>query len=203
MLVVLASLLIMFLIISHAARKGQNENDKILRAYFAREREANLTRNQPLDDLAYVHIPFDYIPRSLLADDDNVADCVRILDSLSEKKIVNFTGYTNTDLKYQYGVGNLTTLMAYDENYTLYARTIYRLAKIYYNNGYVSNARILLEKAVESQTDIKGNYTLLAEIYKTNGETDKIQSLIKQAEKIRSSSKAAIIRVLEEFVREN
>lgn len=203
MLIVLASLFIIMFIISHALKKDQNESEKALGKYFAREREANRTRKQPLDDLKYVEIPFALIPKSLLADNDNAVDCYRILEGLSDKKIVNFTGYTNTDLKFQYGVANLPALMAYDENYTLYARTIYKLAKLYYDNGYESNARILLEKAVESGTDITANYTLLATIYQNKNEHDKIKDLVLKAEKLRSGSKNNIIRSLEEYVREH
>ncbi len=200
MLLVLASLFIMTLIISRALKKDKNAAEKALDEYFAREHQANRTRKQPLDDLKYVEIPFDFIPKSLLADNDNVLDCHQTLERLSDRKIVNFTGYTNTDLKFQYGVANLPTLMAYDENYTLYARTIYKLAKLYYENGYESNARILLEKAVESGTDITGNYTLLASIYQAKGEEDKITALITQVDQLRSASKTNIKRSLEEYV---
>ena len=201
MLPILASLFIITLIISHALKKEQCESEKVLNEYFSRERAANRTRRQPLNDLAYVEIPFDFIPKSLLEDNETVQDCHRILEGLSDKKIVNFTGYTNTDLKLQYGVSNLATLTAYDENYTLYARTIYKLAKLYYDNGYESNARILLEKAIESGTDITANYTLLASIYQTKGEYDKINNLLTQADTLRSASKGNIKRSLEEYVR--
>lgn len=201
MLPVLASLFIITIIISRALKKEQKESEKALQEYFAREHEANRTRKQPLDDLSYVEIPFAFIPKSLLEDNASVQDCHETLERLSGKKIVNFTGYSNTDLKFQYGVANLPTLMAYDENYTLYARTIYKLAKLYYDNGYESNARILLEKAVDSGTDITANYTLLASIYQTAGEQDKILSLIKQTECLRSASKTNIKRSLEEYVR--
>ena len=200
MLPVLASLFIITIIISRALNKEQKESEKALREYFAREHQANRTRKQPLDDLEYVKIPFSFIPKSLLEDNAAVQDCHETLERLSDKKIVNFTGYSNTDLKFQYGVANLPTLMAYDENYTLYARTIYKLAKLYYENGYESNARILLEKAVESGTDITANYTLLASIYQTAGEQDKIFSLIKQTDSLRSASKTNIKRSLEEYV---
>lgn len=200
MLPILASLFIITLIISHALKKEQCESEKVLNEYFSRERAANRTRRQPLDDLAYVEIPFDFIPKSLLEDNETVQDCHRILEGLSDKKIVNFTGYTNTDLKLQYGVSNLATLTAYDENYTLYARTIYKLAKLYYDNGYESNARILLEKAIESGTDITSNYTLLASIYRERGEQDKIIALIARTDQLHSASKGNIKRSLEEYV---
>ena len=149
-----------------------------------------------------MEIPFQYIPKSLLADDAAVQDCMETLKALSGKKIVNLTGYSNTDLKLQYGTANLTVLSEYDENYTLYARTLYKLARLYYDNGYESNAAILLEKGIESGTDITGNYTLLAQIYQKKGEYEKIKNLIDSAASLRSITQKNIIRSLEEYVRE-
>lgn len=164
-------------------------------------KKANLVRKKSLDGLPYITIPMEYIPKSLLNDDPAVADCISTLETLSEQKIVNLTGYTNTELKFNYGAANLPTLMEYDDNYTVYARTMNRLAQAYYDAGYESNARILLEKAVESQTDIKATYLLLAKIYKKHKETEKLYALLAKAEDLHSSSKDAIMHALQECVR--
>ena len=37
-----------------------------------------------------------------------------LIEALKEKKILNLSGFTNTDLKLEYGVGNLTDLTDYD-----------------------------------------------------------------------------------------
>lgn len=203
MFVFLASFIIFIVWLTYELKKHEKLAKNSLNDFWAKERKANQTRKKPLDDLAFVEIPFDCIPKSLLSEDDTVKDCLNILRDLSDKKIVNFTGFSNTDLKLQYGTANLTVLSEYDENYTLYARTIYRLALAYYENGYESNARILLEKAVESGTDISGNYKLLADIYQKHGETDKIHGLITTASSLRSLAGKKITRSLEEYVREN
>lgn len=203
MFVFLASFIIFIIWLTYELKKHEKLAENALNDFWSREQEANLTRKKPLDDLAYVEIPFDFIPQSLLADNDTVKDCLQTLKALSDRKIVNFTGYTNTDLKLQYGTANLPLLSEYDENYTLYARTLYKLACTYYENGYESNARILLEKAVESGTDISGNYKLLADIYQKHGETHKIKALLDSASSLRSSSRKNIIRSLEEYVREH
>ncbi len=203
MLVFLASFIIFISWLTYELKKHEKMEDKALSEFWAKEEEANRTRKKPLDNLAYVSVPFDFIPKSLLYYNDTVKDCLEILEDLSDKKIVNFTGYTNTELKLQYGTANLTLLSQYDENYTIYARTIYKLAHIYYDNGYESNARVLLEKGIESGTDITGNYTLLAEIYAKHGETDKIKKLLDSASVLRSSTKKTIIPALEEYVRKS
>lgn len=202
MLLILASLIIPIIWLTYELKKHDKLEKNALNDFWRREEEANLVRKKPLDNLNYVEIPFDFIPESLLADNEEVKDCLELLNKLSEKKIVNFTGFSNTDLKMEYGTANLTELSQYDENYTLYARTIYKLANLYYRNGYESNARVLLEKAVESGTDISGNYLLLARIYQEHKETDKLNSLLRSAENLRSAaSKKNLIRSLEECAR--
>jgi hypothetical protein len=199
----LASFIVFCIWLTYQLKKHEKLEETTLNDFWSRERQANQVRKKSLDNLPYVEIPFDYIPRSLLSDNEMVQECLSILDGLSEQKIVNFTGYTNTDLKLQYGTANLTLLSKYDENYTLYARTLYQLASIYYENGYESNARLLLEKAVESGTDITGNYTMLADIYQRHDETERIQALLDSASSLHSSSQKKIIRSLEEYVHKN
>lgn len=202
MLLILASLIIPIIWLTYELKKHDKLEKNALNDFWRREEEANLVRKKPLDNLNYVEIPFDFIPESLLTDNEEVKDCLELLNKLSEKKIVNFTGFSNTDLKMEYGAANLTELSQYDENYTLYARTIYKLANLYYQNGYESNARVLLEKAVESGTDISGNYLLLAKIYQEHKEADKLNSLLRSAENLRpAASKKNLIRSLEEYAR--
>ena len=187
--------------LTYELKKHDRINTKAYEDFWEKEREANLVRKKSLDNLSYIKVPLEYIPKSLLSEDPVVSDCISILEHLSERKIVNLTGYTNTDLKSEYGAPNLNILMEYDENYTLYARTMNKLAHAYYDAGYESNARILLERCIESNTDIKATYLLLAQIYKKHQETEKIDKLIETAKNLPSASKKSIIRVLEEYVR--
>lgn len=195
---ILASFIIFAVWLTYEIKKHEKMEDNALNDFWAREHKANNIRRKPLDDLNYIKIPFECIPKSLLPYDEAVQDCLSTLERLSDKKIVNLTGYTNTDLKIEYGTANLTVLSSYDENYTLYARTIYKLAGLYLENGYESNARILLEKGVESGTDIKGTYLLLKDMYEKGHEEDKMKALIEAASSLRSANRNIILRSLEE-----
>lgn len=193
----LASFIIFIAWLTYEIKKHEKMEDNALNDFWAREHKANNTRRKSLDGLNYIKIPFECIPKSLLPYDDGVQDCLSTLERLSDKKIVNLTGYTNTDLKIEYGTANLTVLSSYDENYTLYARTIYKLAKLYLDNGYESNARVLLEKGVESGTDIRDTYLLLKDMYAKNHEEDKLKALVEAASSLRSANRDAILRSLE------
>ena len=168
--------------------------------FWENEQKANLVSRKSLDDLEYISVPMEFIPKSLLADEYEVSDCLRILKELSSKKIVNLTGYTNTELKLKYGAPNINLLSEYDDNFTVYVRTMDKLAHAYFNGGYESNARILLEKAVESKSDVKATYTLLAQIYKNHNETEKIQSLADSVDQLHSLLKEPIKAAVLEFV---
>ena len=186
MLIVLAIVITFMTALSISNHKHQKEQERIMTEFYEKEREANNVRKKPLDDLPYVEVPLEFIPQSLLADDPDVQECVQQLIELSALKIVNLTGISNTDLKLTYGTANINRLSEYDECYTVYARTMQRLAELYHQNGYESNARLLLEKAVESHTDISATYALLADIYLHHEEYDKMRSLLKSTREINS-----------------
>ena len=100
--------------------------------------------------------------------------CVDILKTLSTQPIVNLTGYSNTDLKLEYGTANITALSDYDQNYTVLVRTLQKWADLLWDNGFVSQAAAIMEFAVSTKTDISRTYYRLAEYYCANGQKDKI-----------------------------
>lgn len=186
--------------LAYELKKHDRLNKKAYEEYWDKERQSNLVRKKPLDNLSYISIPMEYIPKSLMSEDPVVSECIKTLLRLSEKKIVNLTGYSNTELKMEYGAPNLNILMEYDENFTIYARTMNQLAHAYYDGGYESNARIILEKCIEDRSDIKASYTLLAQIYQSHNETEKIAGLITSADSLHSGTKDSIKRALAEYV---
>ncbi|MCM1087359.1 MAG: hypothetical protein NC419_04325 [Muribaculaceae bacterium] len=166
--------------------------------FFIKERRANNTRKKSLDDLAYITIPFDTLPMQLLAEDEQIAEYQNTLRTLSENKIVNFTGISNTDLKLKYGAPNLDLLMRYDQNYTILVRTLNQWASYLYEKGYPAQAKDILEFAVSTGTDISGSYKLLCTIYKEENTPEKIQTLYPVAESLQSVMKNTIVRILQE-----
>ena len=99
-------------------------------------------------------------------------ECKEILRSLSTQKIVNLTGYTNTDLKLSYGTANITCLTEYDQNYTLLVSTLQKWAEALYRGGAKKECRQVLEYAVSIGTDVSHTYFLLADLYDEEGESD-------------------------------
>ncbi|MDD3368701.1 MAG: hypothetical protein PHP50_07395 [Lachnospiraceae bacterium] len=160
---------------------------------------ADQTEAKSLDDLAYIQIPLELFPCDLLPDNETVQDCIDTMRVLSDQKIVNLTGYSNTDLKLEYGAPNIRKLIAYDQNYTILARTLQKWATLLQSNGYAEEAIPMLEFAISTQSDVSATYHTLAEYYQSHGEKDKIQNLKDTAEELRSAMKPSIIHMLEAY----
>ena len=193
---VLASLFIFVLVIFHNVRKSGRQQALEEKSFWEKERMANEVRRKSLDGLDYIQIPLDSLPMHLMEEDAKVAECLRVINELSMQPIVNLTGFSNTDLKLEYGTANITVLSEYDQNYTLLANTLQQWADLLYNKGYAEETRQILEFAVSTRTDVSRTYDILSDIYVTNGESNRISELVKTAETLNSLNKEVILRHL-------
>ncbi len=197
-----ASLMIFLIFIvwlQYEIKKHSRYDEKKGKDYWERERLANSTRRKSLDNLDYITIPLEKFPMNLLVSNENIQTYHDTLKSLSTEKIVNFTGFSNTDLKLEYGAANLPSLTHYDQCYTLLVRTLQSFAKELYDNGYEKECVPILEFAIETGTDVSGTYKLLAEIYVKNGEKEKLTTLKNTTDNLNSAMKKPIDRMLQEF----
>lgn len=216
------SSLISFCLLIFLLNKRHSKMEKSMKdAFWKREEEANHTRRKSLDNLPYITIPLEELPLACHITDDTAAvrntgdttdvrntgdtaaneaiseECKEILRSLSTQKIVNLTGYTNTDLKLSYGTANITCLTEYDQNYTLLVSTLQKWAEALYRSGAKKECRQVLEYAVSIGTDVSHTYFLLADLYDEEGESDLKCSLIEKASGLSSLSSKVIVRTLQ------
>ncbi|MBR1929983.1 MAG: hypothetical protein IJ833_00705 [Lachnospiraceae bacterium] len=194
----LASFIIFILVLARRIKRQDRLSEKENRSFWEREARANATRRKPLDDLEYITIPWDALPTEVMQDDATVAECQRLLRELSEQRIVNFTGFTNTDLKLEYGAPNITLLTEYDQNYTVLVRTLQQWADVLWDGGYEAEASIIMEFAISTHTDVSRTYYKLAQYWASHGESMQIERLLATAETLRSANKASIIRTLKD-----
>lgn len=196
-----ASFIIFIIWLSYELHKTRRSAEQRENTFWEREAQANSTRRKPLDNLNYITIPFESLPMDIMTEDEKIAECHQLLHTLSTSPIVNFTGYTNTDLKLEYGAPNIELLMRYDQSYTLLASTLQKWADKLYEAGYTQEAKSILEFALSTNTDVSGTYRLLASIYSSEGHPEKIDGLLHLAENLKSGSKNIIVRTLKEFDR--
>lgn len=197
-IVILASSIIAVILISINGRRQKKANAEQEESFWARERRANSVRRKSLDDLNYITIPLETFPTHILQRDSVVMECIEMLENLTSQKIVNFTGYSNTDLKLEYGTANINLLSEYDQNFTLLVRTLQKWADALLGAGYREEARILMEYAVNIGTDVSRTYDELAEYYVSVKDADAISRLKYMAGNLRSSSRGVILRHLDQ-----
>lgn len=195
---VLTSVLIFVIILTIFNHRNSKIRRQKLDDYWKKEQQANFVRKKSLDDLDYIAVPLDEFPMDTATDNDIIKDCIETVKTLSKEKIVNFTGYTNTDLKLAYGTANITLLTQYDLNYTQFVRTLQSWGEQLYQLGYKKEAKTVLEYAIKTRTDISRSYILLASIYSESGEKEKIKHLLLTAETLQSAMKNSIVRTLKE-----
>ena len=115
-----------FLLVFLIARAVAYSNTQALQAHKAfvqREAEANSVRKADISNLDYLYIDLDRLPTDAALSCD-LSDEIDELRALSNKKILNLSAYTNTDLKLMYGPANLDTLSDCDLNYTALIRCL-------------------------------------------------------------------------------
>ena len=91
--------------------------------FWQRERDANNTRKQDISQLDYVDFSGVTLPFAQF-EDTLLKECEQQVLNLKDKKVLNLTGISNTDLKMTYGAANLPLLTQYDQNFTLLVRTL-------------------------------------------------------------------------------
>lgn len=192
----LASLFLFLWSLCRILKNHSRSIQKQQEAFWEQERKSNHVRKKPLDDLVYITIPFDRLPCNSHKDHEIISDCLSTLTILSERKIVNLTCISNTELKLTYGTANITALSEYDQNYTLLVTTLQKWADTLYSLGDINGTQSILEYAVSVDCDITKTYSLLASIYEQKGEHSQISSLLQTAEGLSSPSGKIIVKKL-------
>lgn len=191
-------LIIIFLIWFSYKRKKQTKlQEQATEEFWERDSLANDVRKVNLDNITYITIPYEKLPFGC-SDDSLVKEYEDILLSLKDKRILNLTGKTNTDIKMLYGAANLDTVSEYDNNYTLMVQTIYNLGERLSTLDFTTEAIAFLEFGIDSLTDISGNYKLLCQLYAKTNELHKLDKLEEVAQNLDSLSKSIILKTIKD-----
>ena len=114
---VLTSFIVFLFILQHHIHKGKKTQEQEENAFWEREYSANDVRKKSLEDLTFISFQAEpFYPLTLLGAEacpeflekhPEIKNILSRLIFLEEQKIANLTEYTNTDLKFKYGVANL------------------------------------------------------------------------------------------------
>lgn len=195
--IIISSFLIFSIVFFFALQRSKRAEKKIEQDFWERERRSNCTRRKSLDGLNYITIPEEILDMHPTCMTEEIDSCLLDLHDLSSCRIVNLTGWTNTDLKLEYGTANITILSEYDFNYTNLVTALQKLAGLLHEGGDDAHAIEVLEFAVSTGTDVSKSYYLLADLYKACDTPEKIELLIRRAETIHSLMKNSIVQNLQ------
>lgn len=204
-----ASFIVFGFLFSFSMKRRTKKEKQYVDNFWEREREADSTRRKSLESLDYVAIPLNDLPMDVLAELPEIKEYHDKIRELAGKKIVNFAGYSNTELKLEYGAPNINLLSEYDQNFEELITLLQGWASLLLQNWgegaqlcpeeeRKQAAKKVLAFAVSVGSDITASYEKLVKLYLEYGEQEKIPALREKAEKIRSLSKPRILALLAE-----
>lgn len=179
---------------SYEMHKSTRNDRKTQDDFWNREQTSNNVRRKRIDDSEYITIPDSIL--NINSSNEDVIKHLASLRELKNKKILNLTGKTSTDIKELYGPANLNYVTECDDNFTSMCQVLSSLGTLLKEEGDLAQAAKVLEFAVNSKSDISGTYLALADIYLSTGKSEKIKDLISTASLLDSLMKDSIIKNL-------
>ncbi len=176
-------------------RQNSAEAENADTQFWNREQESNFIRKKDITNLPLIQVPLEQLPFGA-SESDAVLDIEQAVRKDAEKKMINLSDKSNTDLKMEYGTANLEILSAYDANATVFLRHINRWGTLLFEEGDFDNAKTVLEYGISIGTDISANYINLAKIYASEGNISGIQRLLDSAGALNTLMKNSIISEL-------
>jgi len=197
----LGLLIAIFAAVAFFRKRHDRLQEETTETFWEREQEANHVRRQDISALPYISIPFEQFSIGAFSD-IQLSEIESSLADLSNKKILNLTGQSNTDLKLLYGPANLAALTEYDQNFTdmlqLFSKYVNRLLEL----NHLDAAIPILEFCVDAGSDVSKHYTILADYYKNSMQSGKLYALRDKAHNLNSLMKASIIQKLDTIIAE-
>ena len=151
--VFLSITLILVFLVNYSSKKNGRNRKAQLDAFWARELKANTTRKKDISNIDFITLP-DFLSSPSGSVSEEIQDIEKRIADLSEKKIVNFTGKTNTDLKLEYGTANFPLLAEWDSNYIKLVQLMQKYIAALKKEGYDEKADLILNFAREVAPEV-------------------------------------------------
>ncbi len=186
-------------VVSYKRFKANRQNENAEESFWKRERAANSTRKQDISQLDYVDFSGVTLPFAQF-EDALLKECEQQVLTLKDKRVLNLTGISNTDLKMMYGAANLPLLTQYDQNFTLLVRTLNTWGQRLHELSHTEEAISVLAFAASIGSDIKATWTLLAELYAADNDLAHIEELKSSAAQLNSLMRDPILAMLDSYL---
>jgi len=197
--VFLGCVIIFVIWLGYEKRKTDKLTKQKSENFWEQERLANSVRKQDISALNYLVISENRLPFKE-TDDPELIDIQERVKTLLDKKIINLSEYTNTELKLKYGSANLTALSEYDENFTKLITLLNKWGDKLVKLSDTDAAIEVFSYAIECGSDSRNTFVALGKLYSDCGASILIDDLIKRAESLNTPMKASIISELESLL---
>ncbi len=157
-------------------RKSSKEEIFQKDSFLKREKESNLSRKQDISKLDYIILPTTNLPITP-GKEESTNYFINTYLSYIDKKIINLSHYSNTELKEQYGLVNLNLLSEYDENFFSLTKLLDDWGTHLWNINCPNDAVKVFELALSIKTEITNSYLTLATVYGKLQHPEKIASV--------------------------
>ncbi len=151
--VFLAVTLILVVLVNLASSKNKRDREASLNAFWDREMKANTTRKKDISNIDFITIP-DFLSSPTGSVSEEIQDIEARISELKEKKMVNFSGKTNTDLKLEYGAANFPLLSEWDSNYIKLVQLMQKYILALRKEGYDEKASQIVTFAREIAPEV-------------------------------------------------
>lgn len=170
--------------------------------FWNNEAAANNVPAVDLSTLSYIKVPISRFPFNKW-EDDEIQMMEAQIQELSEKRILNLTGKTNTDLKMTYGTANLDAMTEIGENFNTLIVLLVDYAKALMQKDDFEEAAKILEYGASIGSDISSNYMLLGDCYVALHRVSKIPVIRQQVESMHLMLEHKITSYLDELASNN
>lgn len=196
--------LIFIFIFQHNLRKSERSINNSRRTFWEREEKSLFARKTAISPDDYIQANPESLPQFPLEYFHEIGDeqlyklqqrCLK----LANEPMMNLSDMMNSDVRIKYGAANLGLIENYENNYNQYLRTLYKLAKGYYELNKISEAVQVLEEGIHMQTDISDHILLLGTLYQKLGEKNKFDILYNKTLEMKTLTKAKTIQGLDKI----
>ncbi|MBQ9607927.1 MAG: hypothetical protein IJV15_00615 [Lachnospiraceae bacterium] len=184
-LIILTLLLGFLMYRSNVVQNKRESKEK--EEFWDREMKASFTRRADISKLDYITLNTDALPIKE-AEQKGFSNITKNLIYYTDKKLLNLSAYSNTDLKLMYGPANLEELSEYDNNFNQVIRIINKLSTKLIEADESELAKRFLEYNISLGSDISSDFEMLGNIYYSKNDMDSFNKLEAKADKISSLS---------------
>ncbi|MCR5691294.1 MAG: hypothetical protein K6G62_03655 [Eubacterium sp.] len=185
--------------LTYEMHKSKKEAKEESDAFWAREDAANSARNKDISNLPLVKIQEDDLP-IFETGDESVHYYVGRVREIIKMPMMDFSDYSNTDLKLAYGVGNFKTLSQYDETFHAFLLDLSNLARAYYTAGMKEAAIETYLFAIKEGSRRLSDFESLARIYLETDHPEKLSQLLSQVREMNLPHQESIEKTLQEVL---